>query len=133
MRFFHGGVPGFQPGDLLLPPQATGVERTLTAVAQEMGASADHARRDVVYVTSGREVARVYAALTPDGGLYEVVPEGPLGEDPDCTLAGVSFTCRYAVVVRVVDPVVLFRDRPVEAWMRKLNRASEQAHAEWVR
>jgi hypothetical protein len=112
---------------------ATGAQHTLTGTALELGASEDHARQDVVYVTSGREVARVYAALAPDGGLYEVLPDGPMEEDPDCMLPGVSFTCRYAVVDRVVDPVVLFRDRPVEAWMRKLTRATDQAHAEWSR
>ncbi|CAL9609381.1 hypothetical protein SUDANB1_05593 [Streptomyces sp. enrichment culture] len=127
-RFFHGGVRDLKPGDLVLPPSRTGAEQTLTATARELGASPEHARNDVVYVTTGREVARVYAALKPDGALYEVFPD-ILEPDPDCNLPGVSYTCPMAVVVRVVDPVVLFRERPVEAWMRKLNRATEQAAA----
>ncbi|MET9819621.1 hypothetical protein [Streptomyces sp. NPDC006355] len=126
MRYFHGGVPGLVRGDLLLPPVVTGVERTLTADVLAMGGQA---RRDRVYVTTGREVARVYAALRPDGALYEVEPVGELEADPDCQVAGVSYECPAARVVRVVDPVVLLRSRPFEAWLRKLARATDEAGA----
>ncbi|MET8609721.1 hypothetical protein [Streptomyces misionensis] len=127
-RLFHGGVPGLRPGDHVLPPIVTGVERTLTSTAQALGASPEHARRDRVYVTIGRDVARVYAAFKPDGALYEV-QAGTLDADPDCAVPGVSFACPAAVVVRVVDPVVLFRDRPFDAWLRMLDRATEAARA----
>ncbi|MEV6738621.1 hypothetical protein AB0N14_17500 [Streptomyces sp. NPDC051104] len=128
-RLFHRGVPGLRPGALVLPPVVTGVERTLTGTAQALGASPEHARGDRVYVTIGRDVARVYAAFKPDGSLYEVHTDGVLEADPDCTVPGVSFACTAAVVVRVVDPVVLFRDRPFDAWVRMLNRATEAAGA----
>ncbi|MBP5906852.1 hypothetical protein F3K40_15445 [Streptomyces sp. LBUM 1478] len=124
VRYFHGGVPGLAPGGLLLPPETTGVERTLTADVLDMGGVA---RRDRVYVTTGREVARVYAALHPDGALYEVEPVGELVPDADCHVPGVSFECPQARVVRVVDPVVLERARPFEAWLRKLDRATDEA------
>lgn len=123
-RYFHGGVPGLAPGGLLLPPETTGTARTLTADVLDMGGAA---RLDRVYVTGAREVARVYAALYPDGALYEVVPDGELVADPDCLVAGVSWECPAARVVRVVDPVVLERARPFEAWLRKLNRATGEA------
>ncbi|MER6976021.1 hypothetical protein [Streptomyces carpinensis] len=129
VRLFHGGVPGLRPGDRVLPPIATGVEHTLTGTAQALGASPEHARGDRVYVTIGRDVARVYAAVKPDGALYQVEPDGPLEVDPDCEVPGVSFACQAAAVVRVIDPVVLFRDRPFEAWVRLLNRATEAAGA----
>lgn len=127
VRYFHGGVPGLVRGGLLLPPVATGTERTLTADVLAMGG---RARRDRVYVTTGREVARVYAALRPDGALYEVEPLGELAADPDCAVAGVSWECSAALVVRVADPVVLLRERPFEAWLRKLNRATADAGRE---
>ncbi|MEV5048209.1 hypothetical protein AB0N20_27330 [Streptomyces griseoincarnatus] len=123
-RYFHGGVPGLVPGDLLLPPDTTGAERTLTADVLGMGG---RARRDRVYVTTGREVARVYAALFLDGALYEVEPVGELVADPDCAVVGVSWEVPAARVVRVVDPVVLARARPFGAWLRKLDRATAEA------
>lgn len=126
VRYFHGGVPGLVRGDLLLPPAATGTERTLTADVLDMGGTA---RLDRVYVTTGREVARVYAALRPDGALYEVEPVGELVADPDCRVAGVSYEVPAARVVRVVDPRVLARLRPFEAWLRKLDRATDEAGA----
>ncbi|MFC8332801.1 hypothetical protein [Streptomyces olivaceus] len=125
-RYFHGGVPGLRRGDLLLPPAVTGTARTLTADVLDMGGAA---RRDRVYVTTGREVARVYAALFPDGAFYEVEPLGELVADPECAVAGVSWECLAAWVVRVVDPVVLARARPLEAWLRKLDRATDEAGA----
>ncbi|WP_413808178.1 hypothetical protein [Streptomyces sp. OE57] len=126
VRYFHGGVPGLAPGGLLLPPEMTGTEWTLTADVLDMGGVA---RRDRVYVTTGREVARVYAALFPDGALYEVEPVGELVADADCLVPGVSFEVPAARVVRVVDPVVLARARPFEAWLRKLDRATDETGA----
>lgn len=126
VRYFHGGVPGLRRGDLLLPPAVTGTGRTLTADVIDMGGAA---RLDRVYVTSGREVARVYAALFPDGALYEVETLGELVADPDCAVAGVSWECLGARVLRVVDPVVLHRVRSLDAWLRKLDRATDEAGA----
>ncbi|MFB7496030.1 hypothetical protein ACFC09_15285 [Streptomyces sp. NPDC056161] len=125
-RYFHGGVPGLAPGGIILPPEATGTGRTLTTDVLDMGGQA---RRDRVYVTTGREVARVYAALYPDGALYVVEPVGELVADRDCAVAGVSWECPAARVVRVVDPVVLHRVRPFEAWLRKLDRVTGEAGA----
>ncbi|WP_233646757.1 hypothetical protein [Streptomyces sp. BSE6.1] len=126
-RYFHGGVPGLRCDDRLLPPLVTATDLTLTAHAHALGASDEHARRDRVYVTTSRDVARVYAAVRPDGALYEVLPVGDLEPDPDCRVDGVSRTCPAAVVVNVVDPVVLLRDRPFAAWMRLMNRATVAA------
>ncbi|MFE9448351.1 hypothetical protein [Streptomyces sp. NPDC006739] len=125
MRFFHGGISGLKPGDLILPPAATGTTRTLAEYSEQLGAA--HVRRDRVYLTTGRDVAKVYAAFYPDGSLYEVEPDGDLTSDPDCAVAGVSFECPAARVLRVVNPVVLLRDRTVDAWVRLLNRATDTA------
>ncbi|GGZ72917.1 hypothetical protein ACFOOM_01225 [Streptomyces echinoruber] len=126
-RYWHGGVPGRLPGDRLLPPAVTGTERTLTRYAHVLGASAERARRDRVYVATGRDIARVYAAFYPDGALYEVLPVGGMTADPDCLVDGVSWEYPAAVVVDVVDPVVLLRGRSVDAWLRLLNRATARA------
>lgn len=132
-RYFHGGVPGLKFGDRLLPPAVTGTDRTLSRYAHGLGASREHVRTDRLYVTTGRDIARVYAAFYPDGALYEVLPVGDMTADPDCLAAGVSWACPAAVVTSVVDPVVLLRDRLLTAWVRLLNRATERAEAEAVR
>jgi hypothetical protein len=124
-RYFHGGTPGLKPGHLILPPATTGTARTLAEYSEQLGA--EHVRRDRVYLTTGRDVAKVYAAFYPDGSLYEVEPDGDLVPDPDCAVPGVSFECPAARVLRVVDPVVLLRDRTADAWVRLLNRATDAA------
>ncbi|MCC9686932.1 hypothetical protein [Streptomyces sp. MNU103] len=75
-------------------------------------------------MTVGRDVARVFAAMFPDGALYRVEPVGELVADPDCLVAGASWEVPAARVAAVVDPVVLLRSRPVEAWLRLLERAT---------
>lgn len=120
LTYFHGGVPGLRPGDLLLPPDESGTNRTLSQHAEAVGAPAWATRRDVIYVTTERADARVFAAFYPDGALYRVEPEGPLGDDPDAP--GISHTCRTARIAAVLDPVVLFRSRSPEAWLRQLDR-----------
>jgi hypothetical protein len=126
VRFFHGGHPGLKPGDLILPPATTGTGRTLAEYSEQLAGSG-HVRRDRVYLTTGRDVAKVYAAFYPDGALYEVEPDGEMVPDPDCTVPGVSFECPAARVLRVIDPVVLLRARTVDAWIRLLNRATDTA------
>lgn len=125
MRYFHGGIPDLRPGDLILPPDKTGTDHRLSAYITDAD-RAPHARRtDVVYLTAARNVARVFAALYPDGALYQVEPCGPVEPDPDCLTPEASWQCAAARVVAVVDAVVLFRDRPVEAWLRMLDRCGD--------
>ncbi len=120
MPYFHGGHPGLKPGELLLPPDQPGTEHRLSAVSAELGAPAHATRTDVVYVTTGRDVARAYAAFYPDGALYRVEPIGAVEADPDCAEPGLSWQCSAAEVIAVVDPVVLFRTRRPERWLRLL-------------
>lgn len=124
-RYFHGGFPGLRPGDLVLPPDTTGTDHRLSAVSAVLGAPVHATRTDVVYVTTGRDVARAYAAFYPDGALYEVKPRDELEPDPDCLMPGLSWHCSAAEVVAVVDPVVLFRTRTPERWLRLLTPARE--------
>ncbi|WP_043180288.1 hypothetical protein [Streptomyces sp. NRRL F-5123] len=120
MTYFHGGIPGLTAGDWILPPDQTGTTRTLSAIAAEHGGPAYATRTDIVYVTTGRDVARSFAAYYPDGALYRVEPDGALEPDPDSGIPGLSWQCPRAQVVAVVDPVVLFRTRTPERWLRML-------------
>lgn len=117
-RYFHGGAPGLKPGDLILPPDTTGTNHRLSAIAAEHDGPTYSTRTDIVYVTTGRDVARAFAAFYPDGALYRVEPHGQLEPDPDCDLPGLSWQCPSARIAAVVDPVVLFRDRTPERWLR---------------
>ena len=120
-RYFHGGTPGLQVGDALLPPDLTGTAHRLAHYAPT-DAPAYFTDGRWVYVTTNREVARGYAAFHPDGALYEVTPDG-LEQDPDCYVPDLSFRCVSARIRTVVDPVVLFRTRSPERWLRALTGA----------
>lgn len=121
--YFHGGFPGLKVGDLVLPPDRSGTEHRLSETAAEIGAPALITRTDVVYVATGRDVARAFAAFYPDGALYRVDPVGALETDPDCGVPGLSWMCPAAEVLAVVDPAVLFRSRRPERWIRLLTPA----------
>lgn len=121
--YFHGGYPGLKPGALILPPDTTGTDHRLSAVSAELDGPAHATRTDVVYLTTGRDVARAYAAFYPDGALYRVEPRGELEADPDCGMPGLSWQCPAAEVVAVVDAAVLFRTRRPERWLRMLTPA----------
>lgn len=123
MTYFHGGYPGLKPGDLIQPPDITGTEHRLSAIAAEHGGPAYSTRTDVVYVATARDVARAFAALYPDGALYRVEPVGKLEPDPDSGIPGLSWQCPAAEVVAVVDAAVLFRTRRAERWIRMLTPA----------
>lgn len=123
-RYYHGGHPGLRPGDLILPPDVTGTERTLSRYAVELGGPAHATRTDVVYFAAdrdGREVARAHAAFHPDGALYQVAPTSGPEPDPDCSEPGLSWQCPAAAVLAVIDACVLFRTRSPERWLRLLH------------
>lgn len=122
-RYFHGGYPGLKPGGLIEPPDITGTDHRLSAIAAEHGGPAYSTRTDIVYVTTGRDVARAFAAMYPDGALYRVEPHGELEPDPDSGIPGLSWQCQAARIAAVVDPVVLFRNRTPERWIRLMTRS----------
>lgn len=112
--YFHGGFGGLQPGELLLPPDMTGVEsavstRTLATQYGLLTEEENEIRSDRVFVTDSVAAAMMYASLHPSqrGAVYEVSPEHPLEDDPDVVVGPKeaelgSWQCRFAVVLRVV-------------------------------
>jgi hypothetical protein len=74
-RYFHGGIPGLEVGDRILPPSISGTPTTADYAAAAI------CRRDRVYASTELRVARVYAALAPLGGhgdVYQVALEDPV-------------------------------------------------------
>jgi len=121
VTYFHGGVPGLQVGDRILPPNISGTTRTLSEHAAQLGADSYATRRDLVYVTTERQIARAYAAFYPDGALYRVIAVSPVDPDPDHSIPGISWQCPEAIITQVIDPVVLFRSHTLDRWLRMLN------------
>lgn len=70
MNWYHGGVLGLQVGDLILPPDETGVE----SISGMVGIS----HTDRVYMTHNLDDAIVYAGLQSErgGAVYRVEPLG---------------------------------------------------------
>jgi hypothetical protein len=81
-KFYHGGKPGLQPGDLILSPSVTKSKPTVGRVA-----SADVKRKhrdDRVFITPDAKFALFFAAMHPsgEGVVYQVEPMGDLEVDP---------------------------------------------------
>lgn len=134
-ELWHGGAPGLNVGDRLLPPTATGLVRTRADQSAEAGLSQISQRRDRVYVTTDRELAKVFARQWFDGTrvrshgwLYLVeVEQADLEDDDDLrSLPGVSYQAATGFVLAVKDRGV--RDDP-SASRRALERVLG-AHAQ---
>jgi hypothetical protein len=82
MPWFHGGIPGLNVGDELLPPSQTG-KPTLLDYSREFAANTQ--RDDRVYLTRDPKAAALYAFGYPRGDVYEAEPTltraGPAGGD----------------------------------------------------
>jgi hypothetical protein len=106
MRYFHGGAPGLRPGDLIEPqPIDQGrhlVDGCPICEARKTGQQlpSDDLDPSMVYVTTDRDYARVYAAGYPNGALYVVDPVGELTPSPDPVP---SWGCPSARVTAVYD------------------------------
>lgn len=108
-RYFHGGAPGLRAGDVIKPqPLGEGkhlVDGCPTCEARKTGQQlpTDNLDPALVYVTTDREDARVYAAGYPMGALYVVHPVGELTPSPDPVP---SWGCASARVTAVYDACV---------------------------
>ncbi|MCV7083288.1 hypothetical protein BST26_21485 [Mycolicibacterium insubricum] len=108
---WHGGVPGLNAGDMITPQALNAGQHlrddcpTCQARANGTPLAGDDNDPTLVYVTTDREYARLYAAGYPNGGLYVVEPVGELvdrgAHDPVP-----SWGCEAARVLSVYDPCV---------------------------
>lgn len=92
--YYHGGPRGLRT---ILPSSQTGVRSHAAEISKIC-------RRDRVYVTTDFSAALLYAACHDRGVVYEVMPDGVLEPDPDCSEPGLSWECRAAAVIRVHKP-----------------------------
>ncbi|MGE5543859.1 MAG: hypothetical protein ACM3UW_02710 [Bacillota bacterium] len=99
-RFYHGGIPGLNKGDILLPPCITG-KSTLLEYSKKIDQNSVQ-RSDRVYITTDKQAADMYAMVYPHGDTYKVSPIGELEDDPDCLEDGLSYQCEKARIVAVL-------------------------------
>jgi hypothetical protein len=125
--WYHGGAPGLRPGDVL-EPRPAGDERHYwddceVCQARRAGAPLEDDDLDptMVYVTSSRIYAKLYASGYPRGAVYRVEPEGELVESPDPASTH-SRGCARARIVAVLDPLVILRPTDI----RRLTRIAQE-------
>lgn len=110
--WFHGGVPGLEPGDLILPPSESGI-LTVGEVVKRFDKAAwersAHAREDplLVSITPDLTDATYYAALWSicpwrpgHGCVYRVAAESTPVRAPHQS----EWRCGQAAVLEVVTP-----------------------------
>ena len=121
-RLYHGGPPGLRPGDLITPRQADDTSHLIdgcpTCEARRAGTPlpTDDLDPALVYVTTDRDYATIFAAGYPDGGLYRVETDGPLTPSPDPVP---SWGAPSARVVAVLDPLVRLSAHDVRRFARR--------------
>jgi len=113
-RYFHGGIPGLKPGDLITQHPPNVVDGCDICAAKAAGqqpvveglgvVDPITERPDRVYLTTDREYARFYASKYPLGDLYVVEPDGDL--EPSTEDHFPSWTAPAARVVSVYDRAV---------------------------
>ena len=126
--YFHGGMPGLNPGDVILPGRPNFVDGCKVCDAHRAGEShvldplTKHADR--VYMTSDRDYARFYASKYPKGDLYSVEPLGEMAvsdEDPFP-----SWTAPSARVVGVYDRYVQLTPKQRRTLLRRWGRVDRE-------
>lgn len=124
VTYFHGGIPGLNVGDMILPPSVTGTTRDMADELTQL--AAPHLiRPDMVYATTVQDVARGFAAMHPDGALYRVEMVGDVQPDPDMPVTSVMGPS--ARVVEVVKARVILAHRRLDSWARLMDDALSQA------
>lgn len=130
-RFFHGGIPGLRPGDLLTPHPPNVVDGCQICATKAAGqqplvpglgiVDPLTERPDRVYLTSDREYGRFYASKFPRGDLYVVEPVGDV--EPTDEDRFDSWMCEAARVRTVYDRYVQLTVRQRRALLRRWTAA----------
>lgn len=128
-RYWHGGAPDLRPGDILEPRPHNDTRHLVdgcpTCEARRNGQPLPDDDNDpnLVYITTDREYARLYAHGYPRGALYEVDPIGEMVDRTGTHDPAPSWGVPAARVRSVYDPVVILTPRQVRRWQRMVVQA----------
>lgn len=109
--YYHGGVPGLRPGDLIEPGHDRKTHDGCPWCEARANGEAHHGidgpsqRPDRVYATTHRLYAKHYASLYGRGDLYRVEPVGDVETSTEDTIHTV--TAPAFRIVAVLDRAVL--------------------------
>lgn len=129
-KYFHGGVPGLRPGDILRGGHGRKMHDGCPfCEARAAGGSLDGidpaSAREAVYITTDKGYAKHYASLYGRGDLYAVEPIGPLTPSEEDHFP--SWTTEEARIVAVHERGVLLTMREREALGRRWEIADIEA------
>jgi hypothetical protein len=122
--YWHGGAPGLRVGDVIKPRSVDETAPLLDGCpvceARKAGQQLDEDDNDpgLVYVTTDRDYARIYAAGYPRGALYRVEPIGALVDRSENDPVP-SWGCAAAQVLSIYDPVVILTTKRIRQLMRR--------------
>lgn len=110
MTYFHGGIDGMKPGDLLTPGHPRKKhEGCPWCEAREQGEAHlgmdGPSQQEAVYFTPNRLYARYHASLYGYGDLYRVEPVGEAVRSTEDTME--SYWAPQARILSVLDRAVL--------------------------
>ncbi|MEU0275977.1 hypothetical protein [Streptomyces sp. NPDC006307] len=141
VRYFHGGVPGLNPGDLLAPHRPNTVDGCPICAAKAAGeqpivpglGNVDPLteRPDRIYITTDREYARFYASKWWLGDLYAVEPMGEVEESTEDLFP--TWCAQGAVVVSVVSRAVRLTGKQRRTLLRRWGALEDAARRERLR
>lgn len=134
VTFWHGGAPGREVGDLLLPPTQTDLAWTSRAINEASGLVNPNYREDRVYFTTDKKLAMAFAGYWSReprrhglGAVYEIeVGEDLIEHDEDFpSVEGLFFQAPLARVVRVERPALPYfptQTQYLDSVLRETNR-----------
>jgi len=126
MTYYHGGAPDLKSGQLIVPQPPNEGRHLLDGCpiceARKAGKPLpdDDLDPTLIYVTTDREYARIYASGYPMGALYVVEPVGVLTPSPDPVP---SFGCSAARIKTVYDACVRLSPAQIRRALRRYSDA----------
>lgn len=137
VRYWHGGIPGLRPGDLIVPSEPNYLDNCPVCQAKKAGINTPMdpltGHPDSVYITTDRDYGRFYASKYPRGDLYRVEPVGDLVASDEDRFP--TWRARSVRVAAVLDRCVTLTHRQRTSLIHRwevLDRAAVRGRSRMV-